>query len=353
MTQIPLPFDNPTIGAITDGFGVLCFNGSKNIAASDQLDLSTWGALNYGVADQSPDNIVTVTVIHNEIYVLKETNTEVWVDAGLANFPFQPLTGVHMEQGCAAPFSVAKADESIIWLGRNSEGQGIILMAKGYQAAPIATQALVNEINAYPQIADATAYTFQQSGHLFYVINFPSAGKTWLYDITSSALSGSPIWSRLASFADGQFWRHWGDNCIQWQGKSIVGDCRNGNIYAYSLDVLTDNGTPRKWLRRWRALQQPKSSTTRFASLLINMQTGIGIDPSINPQVILRWSDDGGHNWSDERVQAVGRTGATSKNVKFNRLGSTRRFASNDRVFEVSSTDAFPVALIDAELEAE
>jgi hypothetical protein len=36
----------------------------------------------------------------------------------------------------------------------------------------------------------------------------------------------------------------------------------------------------------------------------------------------------------------------------FRRLGSTRRNSGLDRIFELSSTDQFPVALIGADLEA-
>ncbi len=67
---------------------------------------------------------------------------------------------------------------------------------------------------------------------------------------------------------------------------------------------------------------------------------------------MLRFSDDGGHRWSNQRIAAVGPTGATAQRVKFNRLGSTRLNSGLDRIFELSSADAFGVALIGAELDA-
>ena len=117
------------------------------------------------------------------------------------------------------------------------------------------------------------------------------------------------------------------------------------------MNTLTDNGTPKKWVRSWRALPQAVFDPMTFSSLQIDMQTGIGIPDGTNPQVVLRWSDDGGHNWSNPRILAAGQIGKTALRVKANRLGSTRLNSGLDRIFELSSTDQFPVALIGADLQ--
>ena len=70
-----------------------------------------------------------------------------------------------------------------------------------------------------------------------------------------------------------------------------------------------------------------------------------------SPQIMLRWSDDGGHTWSQYRARDAGQTGQTAKRVKWNQLGSTRRNSGLDRIFEISSTDVMQVCLIGAELE--
>lgn len=131
-------------------------------------------------------------------------------------------------------------------------------------------------------------------------------------------------------------------------GRGVLGDYRTGNLYAFNPNTLTDHGTARRWLRRWRALPAATSAADRFAWLLVNMMTGIGIPDGAAPHVSLRWSDDGGHTWSDERIMAVGPLGETNRTVKFNRLGATRRYKSSDRTFELSSTDPFLVAILDA-----
>ena len=219
LVPVSLPFDNPMVGAVSDGFGLLVFLGQQVLAASDELDLSTWGALSYGVCDQSPDNCISLAVIHDEAYVLKENNTEVWVDQGLANFSFGPLTGVHMEVGCMAPFSPAIADEELIWLSRNKQGQGVFVKAAAYQVSPIGTQALTNELQTYSNLGDCIAYARQEGGHTYYVATFPEANVTWCYDKTSSELAGFPIWTRMAAFDNGAWNRHWGNCFTPWKGS--------------------------------------------------------------------------------------------------------------------------------------
>lgn len=130
----------------------------------------------------------------------------------------------------------------------------------------------------------------------------------------------------------------------------VVGDYRNGNLYHFSPAALTDNGTARRWVRRWRALPGGTNTAARYGTLVIDMQTG-AVPDGVNAQLMLRWSDDGGHTWSDGRILSIGGRGQTAVSVKFNRLGSGRRWRGNDRIFELSSADPFKVAIIGADLE--
>jgi hypothetical protein len=68
-----------------------------------------------------------------------------------------------------------------------------------------------------------------------------------------------------------------------------------------------------------------------------------------NPQLMLRWSDDGGHTWNGERTTSMGRTGQYGTRAIFRRLGMTLKL--RDRVYEVSGTDPVKVAIMGAELQ--
>lgn len=66
------------------------------------------------------------------------------------------------------------------------------------------------------------------------------------------------------------------------------------------------------------------------------------------PLVQLRWSDDGGHNWSNTQEASTGAIGQTAQRVIFRRIGSTRRNTGLDRIFEISGESPVQVALVGA-----
>ena len=239
LVPVSVPFPNPLMGAVSDGFGLLVFQGSQYIAQSDELDLSTWGPLNYGVSDQSPDNCMAVSVIHDEAFILKERATEVWTDAGTAGFAFAPLQGVHIEWGCYAPFSVAKMGDRLAWLARNDQGKGEVVIASGYTVHVVSTQALTAEFDGYSNLGDAIGYSFQQGGHTFYVLTLPEANRTWFYDETTSALLGVPAWGRMAAWSDGQWNRHWGNCYVPWRGAVTAVN----ETTSYQPEPVTFTGT--------------------------------------------------------------------------------------------------------------
>ena len=350
ITQINLPFTNPVIGSYQDGFGLANEAGTNVWWQSNLYDLTTWQALNFTSADAKPDNVIALGDIRREVWVLKENDTEVWVDGGSSGFAFQRLQGVFIESGIAAPYSLAKAGDVLCWVSKNEEGQGIVVFNDGYQLVRVSTHALERRIQGYSTIADAIGFAYQDEGHMFYVLTFPTGNETWVYDFTVSRMLGVPAWHRRASFLNGMWNRHWAQTHAFAYGKHVIGDYQSGNLYAFNLNTALDNGQQRRWLRSWRALPQASEVPVRFSRLEIIMMTGINVPDGTDPQVKLRWSDDGGYNWRGTMYADAGKTGETSRRVGFNRLGATKKNTGLDRTFELSSSDAFGVALIGANL---
>ncbi len=350
---LALPFSGPLTATYQDGFGLVNAANSGEWFQSDLFDLSVWGALNFATKESQPDPIASMQTLYDEVWLLGHRTTEIWINAGTPYFAFQKLSSVFIEAGCAAPWSPAILGQSMVWLSQNEQGQGSVVMVSGYAPQRISTHAMEHEIAQYPMIGDAIGFAYQQEGHTFYVLTFPSGNATWVFDATTSAQARQPMWHKRAALLNGQ-WNRWWPNCaVQFGGETVVGDGLSGNLYRLDLDAATDNGTARKWLRSWRALPKPTDQPITFRSLRIDMQTGVGIPDGTDPAVTLRWSDDGGHTWSAPRVAQIGGPGATAQRVKFNALGSTRRNSGLDRIFELASADAFPVALVGAELEAD
>jgi hypothetical protein len=369
-------------GAVTvaylDGYFVFNPPDSQQIWITSLLDGTSIDALDFASAEGAPDNLVSLIVDHREVWLFGTNSVEVWYDAGTPDFPLQRIQGAFNEIGCAAPYSVAKLDNGLFWLGKDARGQGIVYRANGYTGQRVSTHAVEWHIQQYGNLSDAVGYTYQQDGHSFYVLSFPSANTTWVYDVATSA------WHERASWANGEFGRHWGVNQMAFSNEISVGDYRNGNLYAFDLDVYADNGQVQRWLRSWRALPTGQNNLKRTAhhSLQLDAQTGHPLSfveqffavqdlaaendvllltedaeyilvetksfVSLEPQFMLRWSDDGGHTWSNEHWSNGGAIGEYFRRVLWRRLGMTLEL--RDRVYEVSGSDPIKIAIMGAEL---
>src|SRR5690606_29003832 len=125
---------------------------------------------------------------------------------------------------------------------------------------------------------------------------------------------------------------------------------KTGNLYALDPDWYNDNGNSIISVRPAPHFSEGlvKIRHNRFQ---LDMETGVGLDregQGTSPRAMLRWSDDGGHSWSNERWAEIGRIGAKKARVIWRRLGSSR-----DRVYEVSISDPVKPVLIGAELDVE
>jgi len=369
-------------GALTvsylDGYFVFIEPDSQRVWVSELLDPTSIDPLSFASAEGSPDGLVSSITDHSEVWLFGTNSVEVWYNSGALDFPLQRIQGAFNEIGCAATFSVAKLDNGLFWLGADARGKGIVYRANGYTGLRISTHAVEWQIQQYGDISDAIAYTYQQDGHSFYVLTFPTANATWVYDVATQA------WHERASFTNGNFGRHRSNCQMAFNSKIIIGDYQNGNLYSFDLNVYADHNRVQKWLRSWRALPTGANDLKRTAqhSLQLDAETGVGlpgvveipgrvyltpliivgdfyindevviitaVDDYVQPKVMLRWSDDGGHTWSNEYWRSMGGVGEYGTRVIWRRLGMTNKL--RDRVYEVSGTDPVKIAIMGAELQ--
>ena len=337
-------------GAVGVGFidGYFVYNqpNSQKFWVTSLYDGTSVDPLDFASAEGSPDNLVTLIVDHREVWLFGTNSVEVWYNAGLPDFPLARIQGAFNEIGCQAPYSVAKLDNALFWLGKDARGNGIVYRSKGYTGERVSTHAVEWQIQQYTTLEDAVAYTYQQDGHAFYVLNFPTANTTWVFDVSTG------VWHERAGWEDNQFTRHLGQCQMNFANEIVIGDYVTGVLYAYDMNVYSEAGTVQKWLRSWRALPTGQNDLKRTAqhSLQLDCESGVGLatGQGSNPQVMLRWSDDGGHTWSSEHWKSMGQIGQYGKRVIWRRLGMTQKI--RDRVYEVSGTDPVKIAIMGAEL---
>lgn len=374
-------FEGAKTVSFLDGYFVFQQPDSQKFWVTQLLDGSSVDPLDFASAEGSPDRLVSLIVDHREVWLFGTSSVEVWYNAGGTDFPLERIQGAFNELGCAASYSVAKLDNGLFWLGADARGKGIVYRSNGYTGVRISTHTIEWQIQSYSRIDDAIGYTYQQEGHSFYVLTFPTANATWVYDVATGA------WHERASWITSRLGRHRSNCQMAYNGEVIVGDYQNGKIYAFDMTVYSDAGEIQKWVRSWRALAPGQNNLNRTAhhTLQLDCESGVGLngyDPfdslplllteaddflvtesgqalllapasaviqGANPQVALRWSDDGGHTWSNEHWRSMGRIGEHYHRVIWRRLGMTLKL--RDRVYEISGTDPVKIAIMGAELQ--
>jgi len=82
-----------------------------------------------------------------------------------------------------------------------------------------------------------------------------------------------------------------------------------------------------------------------FSMLQLDLETGVGLSEGqgSDPQVMLQWSDDGGHTWSNEHWVSAGRQGQYTARAIWRMLGRSR-----DRVWKIAMSDPVKWAVLSA-----
>lgn len=309
-----------------------------------------------------PDQLVSLIVNRHEILLIGDVKSEIWYDAGNPLFPFAELPGAYIEHGCVAKYSLASYDISAFWLGQDLQGAGVVWRHRGYQTSRISNHALevqIRQMASAGTIADAIGYTYQQDGHYFYVLSFPSGDQTWVFDDTTEQ------WHQRAWQApDGTLHRD-RTNCHAFiNATNVVGDWQNGTLYALDLAVYSDTVdnllAPITCIRSFPHIthgELPGGSPAEWDGKRINYHqfqldlecgNAAGQLDDIPAQVSLRWSDDRGRTWGNDVLQSAGRLGEYVTRPSWRGTGQAW-----DRVFEISHSIAGSAALNGAWIMAE
>jgi len=328
----------------SDGFFIaLCANSGKWYV-SKVLDATDWVTNGPTIVSVFPDNIVSMAIDHREVALFGVKQSVAYFNSGNI-FPYDVVPGGFIEQGSIATYATSKLDNTVYWLAGDERGNGVAFKAQGYLPVRISNHAVENAWSKYPLITDARAYSYQDQGHSFYVLYFPSAnggdGATWVYD------AATQMWHERAflNVANGHFMAHQSQCHVFAFGKHLVGDWNSGKIYNMSINTFTDAGeVPIVRVRRAPHLAVELERMSHF-ELIVEAETGLGlaVGQGSDPQAMLRWSNDGGHSWSNSYQASAGKIGQYKTRLRWSRLGQSR-----DRVYELSASDPIPWRIIDA-----
>lgn len=331
--------DYPALSSVTfqDGYFIGIEKDTGKFWISASYDGTSWDALDFATAEGRPDNSVAIISNTHDLWIFGDDSVEVYYDSGNTDFPFERITGALIDVGCGAAGTPTKILGQMYWLTDKKQ----VCRSQGYQGQIISTPTIEHQIETYSSISDARGFTYAIEGHNFYVLVFPTDGKTWVFD---TATGFWHEWQSYFSLTDP--WSRHRANCSAMLGKDwIVGDYNNGLLYKIDMDVFTDNLNQ---IRRQRAAQIVSKERVNviYHQLEIEFESGVGLSGGVqgeDPQAVLDWSDDGGHTWSNQYYKSMGKIGEYTRRAIWRRLGKSR-----NRVFRVTCSDPVKTVIVAA-----
>lgn len=327
---------NPTHVKFASTYFIVTEGGTNRIHISEPFDGLTWDA-NFGTADGYPDSVTNIAITNLNIWVFGKASTEIWNNAGIAGFPYESIPNVSQAIGLYSSRSLSTINDLVFFLGGNTQGIIKVYMGAGTQTKPISDIFIEQTFQSYAGLSDTVGWTYQDSGHIFYVLNFLQANKTWVYDVTTER------WHQRSRGFDR--WPY--DYFVFSFGKNLVANFADGQIYQLNNQVYTDAGATIIRQRTAPHLSDDDSNNWLFFDRF-ELEAKFGNVPQgLAPKVMLQYSSDGGFNWGPWLIKEMGAVGQYSKIVDWNRLGRARSM-----VFRIRITDPVEVFILGAWIDA-
>lgn len=343
ITQITdVDFGIPTNVAFLDGFWLFAQKDSKQIQFNETAnDPTSYNGTDVFSKAGDGSDLSRVFVNQRDLFLLGETNTEVWRNAGNVDVPFIRQDGSEMERGCLAPASVAELDNSFHFLGDDR----LVYRMDGYTPRRISNHAIEDWLSdlTLAEAQDAFAFAYTYRGHYFYALH--AGDLCMVYDATESAKLGQNLWHERASGIRADLrWRV--SDVVSAFGKLIAGDLDSNTLWELDHTSFAEGSDAMKWIRTCPPLFEGMR-TLRHNRVELFITTGGGTYTT-EPEVALERSDDGGRTWSDEKRRGLGNAGEFGRRVIWRNLGM-----AVNRIYRFSSSSDADVAIADAQADIE
>lgn len=332
--------DFPGASSLTfqDGYFIVTKPNTAQFWVSGSYNGTSWTSTAFATAEGQVDNLMSCLSDHRELWLFGSKSTEIWYNVGTGTPPFERKVDEVMERGCIAAGSPTKLDNTVYWLDEN----GMAIRADGYKPSIVSTRQIEYQWSTYTSISDALGFSYIMEGHTFWVLTFPTANKTWVYDASTG------FWHERESIYSHSAGR-WRASCYAYfNGKHLIGDHSLPYIYELDLDLYEEGDNELKCVRACPVIHEDQKLLFHHA-LEIEFEAGVGGEQvkAENPKAMLKWSDDGGHTWSNEHWADIGKMGEYGKRAIWRRLGRSR-----NRVYEVTITDPVKRVIMGANLTA-
>lgn len=338
-------------GDAIDGYFLALDADTSTLYISDLLNGLTWDPTQFAQRTIASDPWIALKKLDRFVWLFGTATSEVWYNAGTFPFPFTPHPSGLVDYGTAAAFSPEVVNGTLLWLGATPDGHGQVLRASGFTPEVVGSLALHAAFEMYATLSDAIGDTYQELGHTFYLLTFPTAGGTWAYDATTPLeLPQAMRWAERGTWiSEANRYEAWRPLYHAFAfGEHRMLDRSTGDVYRMDATLGLDaDGRPIRRLRRAPGLWAENNRL--FVSVFeVHLEPGLGLSSGqgSDPQVAFRHSGNGGKTWSSERLRSAGKMGEYDVRPRWTRCGSGPHW-----VPEIVVSDPTPFRILGASFE--
>jgi hypothetical protein len=217
-------------------------------------------------------------------------STEIWVNTGAADFPFERQGNAFIERGCIDRDSIVKLDNGTWFVGDDR----IVYRLDGYTPVRMSTHAV--EKTLARRRGSAASPTRRRATS--------STSSTPTRD-RGRATSRLERMGRAQSFG----LDYYRCGCaVEAYGKTLFGDNQTGKFYEPIWTWFPRTAWPCRSRSSFPPIGDGVSRQTLYVFELF-METGVGDLTTTDPQAILTYSKNGGRSWSNEMWRDLGAQG--------------------------------------------
>jgi hypothetical protein len=309
-------WDGATLTQVTDGdlgiaLSVVWVDGyfmttdGEFLVVTELADPTTVDPLKYGSAEIDPDPLLAVFKLRNEIHAIGRHTIEVFENIGGTLFPFQRTKGAQIQKGAIGTNCISLLGDSIAFVGGGRNEPPAVYLGANAAAVKISTKEIEDLLLNYTEVELSQAYLCSRmhEAHEDLWIHLPD--RTLVYDLSSSAALGEPVWYQLTTAKDGfsEYIVSFPTWCYD---KWIVFDVNTGDYGYLTKDTSRQFGNIARW-EFGTAIIYNESRGALFNSIELVCLTGRA-EEGDDPYIATSYSIDG-LNWSMERPIRSGYVG--------------------------------------------
>ena len=325
-------------GSVLGERGWFARRGTNEFFGSDISNFGSYDPLTFATAEQSPGNVVAVVQKKTALWVLGADDVEYWQTTNNTTLPLRPVIGASKERGISAAASLAEAGERFCWFADDNT----IRMIEGSQMSKISDLDFELRVRGdgdanFPGFAvtdDAVGFFIDGPVHKIYYLTFPTEKFTWGYDFSTGLTH-----QRASGNTGDEFWRV-GASAL-FNNKLYGLDITAGKIYELTTAAKSEAGEIMMRQITTPSISSPYDWTLPYLEL--DMEVGQITDPTVDPQMIVQYSKDGGYSYINKGTVSLGKYGNQRARVPMRQFGRIVRH--KDFILRLTFTDDVKVQL--------